>query len=74
MQVITSKMFCPDREGVESSSCSKIYQRRCLMEFEVSTRFEMVKMKDTGLRRIISHVSTKGKHHIMATLMMYVNT
>lgn len=38
----------------------------------MSTRFEMVKMKDTGLRRIISHVSTKGKHHIMATLMMYV--
>lgn len=44
------------------------------MESEVSTRFEMVKMKNTGLRRIISHVSTKVKHHITATLMMYVNT
>lgn len=44
------------------------------MESEVSTRFEMVTMKNTGLRRIISHVSTKVKHHITATLMMYVNT
>lgn len=26
------------------------------MEIEGSTRFEMVKMKNTGLRRIISHV------------------
>lgn len=44
------------------------------METEGSTRFEMVKMKNTGLRRIISHVSTKGKHHMMAALMMYVDT
>ena len=36
----------------------------------MSTRFEMVKMKDTGLRRIISHVSTKGKHHIILNFVL----